>query len=170
MKISISMNTMTDLFNHYYWTRDRQLQICATLANEQFLKPMGSSFSSLRDTLVHMVVVESLWLRRWRGESPQYRFEPDKYPHLISVKEYWQSVEKETRDFLATFDDGAVEKTVACISSRGQAWTQPLSRFMLHLIIHQSHHRGQVTTMLRQLGVQPARVDFLDAFDAGFKA
>ncbi len=170
MKMSISINAIAELFNHYYWTRDRQLQICATLTNEQFLKPMGSSFSSLRDTLMHMVAVESLWLQRWRGESPQYQFEPEKYPNVVSVKEYWQSIEKETRAFLASLNGPVIEKTIVCVSSRGQTWNQPLWRFMLHLIIHQSHHRGQVTTMLRQMGVQPARVDFMDAFDAGFKA
>jgi uncharacterized damage-inducible protein DinB len=40
----------------------------------------------------------------------------------------------------------------------------------MHLLNHQTYHRGQVTTLLRQLGVPPARVDFLVAHDAGFLA
>jgi uncharacterized damage-inducible protein DinB len=39
---------------------------------------------------------------------------------------------------------------------------------ILHLLHHQSYHRGQVTSLLRQLGMQPPKVDFLDALDAGF--
>lgn len=161
----ISQDAIIELFDHYYWARDCQLQICSTLTNEQFLKPMDSSFSSLRDTVLHMAVVESLWVQRWRGESPKYMFEPSKYPNLGSVREYWQSIEKETRGFLANLNENVIEKTIVCISSRGQTWKQPLWRFMLHLIIHQSHHRGQVTTLLRQLAGQPARVDFMDALN-----
>jgi uncharacterized damage-inducible protein DinB len=40
---------------------------------------------------------------------------------------------------------------------------------ILHLLHHQSYHRGQVTSLLRQLGAQPPKVDFLDALDAGFR-
>jgi uncharacterized damage-inducible protein DinB len=40
---------------------------------------------------------------------------------------------------------------------------------IVHLLNHQSYHRGQVTTYLRQLGAQPAKVDFLDAHDMGFR-
>jgi uncharacterized damage-inducible protein DinB len=39
---------------------------------------------------------------------------------------------------------------------------------MLHLVIHDSYHRGQVTTLLRQLGARPPAVDFLVAHDKGF--
>jgi uncharacterized damage-inducible protein DinB len=38
---------------------------------------------------------------------------------------------------------------------------------MLHLLHHQSYHRGQVATLLRQLGIQPPDVDFLTAHDLG---
>jgi uncharacterized damage-inducible protein DinB len=41
---------------------------------------------------------------------------------------------------------------------------------MVHLLEHQIYHRGQVTAQLRQLGLEPPKVDFLDAHDAGFRA
>jgi uncharacterized damage-inducible protein DinB len=108
---SISLAALREMFVHNYWARDRQLAACAALTSEQFLRPLGNSFPSVRDTLVHLLAVECIWLERWRGRSP---------------------------------------------------W-----RMMVHLLEHQTYHRGQVTALLRQLGVEPPKVDFLDAQDAG---
>ena len=65
MNRPISIIILNELFNYNYWARDQQLTVCATLTVDQFKCPLGSSFSSLRDTLVHMVAVERLWLERW---------------------------------------------------------------------------------------------------------
>src|SRR5438445_401489 len=64
------------MFDYNYWARDRQLKACKALSPEQFLRPMGSSFSSLRDTLAHLVAVEWVWQERWRGNSVGQRLEP----------------------------------------------------------------------------------------------
>ena len=61
---SISLCALTELFAHHYWARDRQLLACAALTSEQFLRPLGNSFPSVRDTLVHLLAVEWLWLER----------------------------------------------------------------------------------------------------------
>jgi uncharacterized damage-inducible protein DinB len=66
----ISLASINELFNYNYWARDCQLQACAALTEEQFLRSLGSSFASVRDTLVHMVGAEWVWLERWRGRSP----------------------------------------------------------------------------------------------------
>jgi uncharacterized damage-inducible protein DinB len=55
----IPMGILGELFKYNYWARDRQLDACASLAVEQFMRPMGSSFSSLHDTLVHLVPMGS---------------------------------------------------------------------------------------------------------------
>ena len=165
---AISLKTLNELFNHNYWARDRQLSVCATLTEDQFKRPLGSSFSSLRDTLVHMAAVERLWLERWRGETPQPLLPPEEFPSLLAIQYYWREVEKEMREYLSNLDEEAIEQPVTCVSIRGQTWTYSLWRMMLHLLNHQNYHRGQVTTLLRQLGVQPAKVDFLDAHELGF--
>src|SRR2546426_1679582 len=66
----ISLTVLGELFDYNYWARDRQLEACATLTPEQFLRPLGNSFSSLRDTLAHLVGAEWIWLERWLGHTP----------------------------------------------------------------------------------------------------
>ena len=61
----IPLATFRELFDFNYWARDRQLAVCRTLTQEQFLRPLGSSYSSLRDTLVHLAGGEWVWLEAW---------------------------------------------------------------------------------------------------------
>ena len=164
-----SLAVLNELFDYNYWARDRQLQACAALTEEQFLRPLGGSFPSLRDTLAHLVAVEWLWLERWRGRSPRTLLPPEEFPTLAAVRERWLVVEREMREYLAGLSDEALERPITCISTRGQAWTYPLWRMIVHLLNHQTYHRGQVTTYLRQLGAEPAKVDFLDAHESGFQ-
>lgn len=165
----IPIETLRELFDYNYWARDRQLETCATLTEEQFLRPLGGSFSSLRDTLAHLVAVEWLWLERWRGRSPKSPPLPEASPTLAAVADRWRAVEIEMRQYLAGLSDEALERAETYVSTRGEAWTYPLWRMILHLLNHQSYHRGQVTMLLRLLGAQPARVDFLVAMDAGLR-
>jgi uncharacterized damage-inducible protein DinB len=62
-----------------------------------------------------------------------------------------------------------LERVVTCTGTRGNTWTYPLWKFMMHLLNHQSYHRGQVTHMLRQLGIKPPAVDYLFGLDAGLR-
>ena len=142
---AISLSLVNELFNYNYWARDRHLQACAAITEGQFLRPLGGSFPSIRDTLAHLVAVEWLWLERWR------------------------IVESEMRQYLASLSEETLERPVTYINPKGQTWTYTLWSMILHLLNHQSYHRGQVATLLRQLGIQPPEVDFLVAHDMGLR-
>jgi uncharacterized damage-inducible protein DinB len=164
---TISLKLVNELFDHNYWARDRQLKACDGLTETQFRQALGGSFPSVRDTLAHLVAVEWLWLERWRGRSPQSLLPPEEFSTLAAVAERWGRVEAQMRDYLASLTEEALERPVTYINSRGEAWTYALWRMMIHLLNHQSYHRGQVATLLRQLGIQPPGVDFLVAYDMG---
>ncbi|MGO9518128.1 MAG: DinB family protein [Candidatus Korobacteraceae bacterium] len=166
----ISPAAINELFNYSYWARDCQLQACAALTEEQFLRSLGSSFASVRDTLVHMVETEWIWLERWRGRPRQSTLSPEELPSLNAVSAKWRAVEHDMRAYLATLSDETLEQPVTYMSQKGDTFTYELWRPMLHLVNHQSYHRGQVTTLLRQLGLQPPTVDFLPGYRMGFRA
>jgi len=67
----IALEPLRELYDYNYWARDRQLEACSKLSEEQLLRPMGNSFPSLRDTLAHLLAAEWIWLERFRGRSPQ---------------------------------------------------------------------------------------------------
>ncbi len=161
MNQSISLATIHQLYNYNYWARDRQLQACAALTEEQLLRNLGSSFPSVRDTLAHMVAVEWVWLERWRGSSPRKMPDAAEFPDLTVITERWRTVEHGMREYLADLNEEDLDGPVTYISQKGDTFTFSLWQPLLHLLNHQSYHRGQVTAMLRQLGAQAPGVDFL---------
>ena len=56
---TLSLGVLTQLFDYNYWARDRQLQACAGLTEEQFVRQLEGSFPSLRHTLTHLLAVAS---------------------------------------------------------------------------------------------------------------
>jgi uncharacterized damage-inducible protein DinB len=169
----ISLSLLRELFEYNYWARDRQLQACAAITQEQFLRPMGSSFSSLRDTLAHLVAAEWVWLERWRGHSPTaveaQEYSADKFPTLGAIQERWGAVERGVRGYLATLNEEMLIRPLTYINTQGETWTYPLWQTLLHVVNHQTYHRGQVTTLLRQLGAQAPAIDYLVAHDLHFQ-
>jgi uncharacterized damage-inducible protein DinB len=158
---------VNELFRYNYWARDRQLEACESLTEDQFLRPPGSSFSSIRDTLAHLVAAEWLWLECWRGRPSRPLLSPEEFPTLASVSERWHKVELEMTEYLATLSEEALAGPATYTDPVGRSWTYTLWRMTLHLLNHQSYHRGQVTTLLRQVGIRPPEVDFLTAHDMG---
>jgi len=169
MSDAVSLAAVNEMFDHNYWARDRQLETCALLTEEQFLRPLGSSFPSLRDTLTHLLAVEWLWLERWRGRSPQTLLTPGEFPTLALLTQRWRAVENEMREYLGGLSEDDLDRSATFVNTRGKVWTYSLWRMFLHVINHQSYHRGQVTALFRQLGVEPPKVDFLDGHDMGFR-
>jgi len=157
----IPLTTLRELYGYNYWARDRQLDACAVLTPEQFLRPLGNSFSSVRDTLVHLLGAEWIWLERWRGRSPRALLAADEFSTLAAIRDRWQVVEREMRDYLKDLREESLAVPLTYTNIKGETWTYPLWRPLLHLVNHQSYHRGQITTLLRQLGATPAQVDFL---------
>lgn len=162
----ISVSLVGQMYKYNYWARDHQLEACRELSEREFLKPMGSSFSSVHDTLVHLVFAEWIWLQRFRGSSP--RTLPswlNQLSTLASIAQRWRTVELGMRKYLAGVDRHELIRPLTYINIEGKQWTYKTWEVLLHLVNHQTYHRGQVTTLLRQLGKTPPGVDFLVYLD-----
>jgi len=177
----IPLATLRELYDYNYWARDRQLEACAALTQEQFLRPMGSSFPSVRDTLAHILGAELVWSGRWRGLSDAETFGVEKVPDLQEfirrwpqqfsslevITERWRKVEQDVRGHLGELKEDLLLQPLTYKNFLGQTRSYPKWRALLHVVIHCSYHRGQVTTLLRQLDSPAAQVDYLVAYDQG---
>jgi len=123
----IPLDALREMFGYNYWARDAQLEACEALTPEQFLRPMGNSFSSVRDTLAHLVAVEWIWCSRWRGKSPgkseSEAYAADKFPTLESVRQKWCDVELDVRDFLTNISEFELERDVSYTNLAGKHFT-----------------------------------------------
>jgi len=152
------------LIDYNYWARDRLLDAVQPLSPEQFTRDLGSSFRSVRDTLAHLHAAEWIWYRRWMGESPTALPPADRFPDLDSVASAWCDLEAQIRAYFSPLDDRALERVIDYKSTVGVPGASPLWQMLQHVVNHQTYHRGQVTTMLRQMGAAPPKAMDLIAF------
>lgn len=161
------MNTtdIQNLYEYNRWANARVLAAVSPLSVEEFTRPLASSFASVRDTLVHMLSAEWIWLQRWRGVSPSAMLPAQDFPALPAVQARWAEVAREQKDFIDQLTDEGLARRVAYINTKGERWEYALAHMLQHVANHSTYHRGQVATMLRQLGHTPAASDFLLFFD-----
>jgi len=155
------LQTMLD---YHYWARDRLLDAVAALTPEQYTRDLGSSFKSIRETVTHIYAAEWAWYERWRGRSPTTLLPPDQFPDLLTLRHAWADHEVKMRDFVARLGDQDMSRLIDYKLLSGHTGASPLWQMLQHVVNHASYHRGQVTTMLRQMGAQPAKPTDMIAF------
>jgi uncharacterized damage-inducible protein DinB len=143
---------LNTLLGFHYWARDRVINAADTLSAEQYARPMGNSFSSVRDTLNHTYLAEWIWYSRWNGVSPT-SFPNDEIPDVASLQTRWAELERNVRTYLATASD--LNRVFAYRMMSGKEAESPLWQMVAHVVNHATYHRGQVTTLIRQLGAKP---------------
>ena len=141
------------LLDYHYWARDRMLDAVEVLAPEQYTRDLGNSFTSVRDTVVHLYFAEWAWYSRWTGNSPTTSLSSGHFPDVASIRLVWKSQEEKIRLFVGIL--GASDELGRLFEYRLMNGDEAKSVFwhmLQHVVNHASYHRGQVTTMLRQLG------------------
>jgi uncharacterized damage-inducible protein DinB len=157
----IDVAAIQELYRYNRWANSRTFEAVSKLTTEEFSRDLGSSYPSARDTFLHIVWGEWIWLQRWKGRSPQSVFDAADFPDLEAVRTRWSEVEIEQRAFLEALTADRLLAVVRYLNLQGETWQYPLWRTMYHVVNHSSYHRGQVTTMLRQLGARTLPTDFL---------
>lgn len=145
------------LINYNYWARDRVFAAVDALSEEQFTTSVISSFGSVRDTLVHILSAESIWLSRWKGESRSGMLAATDFQTVASLRKAWQDDESKMRMFFENVNDEGLTLVIEYQAFNGQPFATPLFQMLQHVVNHGSYHRGQLTTLLRQLGAAPPK-------------
>jgi uncharacterized damage-inducible protein DinB len=160
----MTFDEASTLVDYNYWARDRLLDAVSALTLEQFTRPLGSSFSSVRDTIAHICDAEFIWLARWNGNQPTGFRQADRLADAAAARSEWAELEAGMRAFLGRLGPEGVTRPIEYTDMRGAARSHPFWQMLQHVVNHGSYHRGQVTTMLRQLGAQPAKSTDLIAY------
>ena len=159
------MIALTELLAYDRWANHKILEAVTKLDTVQFTKPMGGSFGSVRDTLVHLVWAEWIWTKRWKGTSPQERADPRDFPTAESIAKYMEEIEAVQAKIFANGDPYMRGIHVRYTNLKQEIWEYSLEDMVHHLTFHSAYHRGQIATLLRQLGEVPPTTDYLVYLD-----
>ena len=153
----MNLRDIEKLIEYHYWARDRMLDAVAQLAPEQYTREVGGSFGSVRDTVVHTFSAEYVWLIRWKREAPSGMLNPMEFPDVAAIRRAWIDHEAKLRAYFAPLDEEGIQKVIPYRTFAGTESASPLWQMLQHVVNHASYHRGQVTTLLRQLGAAPPK-------------
>lgn len=157
----MDLHNIHELYAYNRWANARILDATAKLTEEQFLRDLRNSFPSVRDTLAHILGAEWIWLRRWKGTSPKGLPPGADFSTHAALRERWAEVEHEQTEYLDALKKEALETPLTFTNIAGKTLTFPLRYQLQHLVNHSTYHRGQITTMLRQLDAQPISTDLI---------
>jgi uncharacterized damage-inducible protein DinB len=148
------------------WMNDKLYEVSASLSDEVRKRDVGAFFKSIHGTFNHLLLADRVWLARFKGVSVAAEFMA---PGIRSLdQELYADFEELRRERALTDDEltaSVSELTEAQLAStlvyvrRGQKQECPLWWAVAHLFNHQTHHRGQITTLLMQQGSDPGVTD-----------
>jgi uncharacterized damage-inducible protein DinB len=156
-------NLLLDYVRYNLWVNTRLVELFKNADDDIVSHTITSSFPSIRDTLIHLWDVETLWLARLRGVSPKSFPSENFNGSNAEVYEKLVAISTEFVHFVESQNDDFFDKilTFSILSAKGE-FHQKSTDMIHHCMNHQTFHRGQIITMARQLGVtQFPRTDFI---------
>jgi uncharacterized damage-inducible protein DinB len=150
----VTLQEISQLVAFNRWANERFFEALSQLPAEQYGRDLRSSHGGIHGTLAHLVGAERGWLSRWQGKSEIGTAATSQLHSLAELRAFWENICAEMSQFLATLDDQKLQATLSTTARTG-SYTTPYWQMIQHVVDHSSYHRGQIVTMLRQLGATP---------------
>ena len=167
------VETLRELYAFNRWANAKTLESVSSLTADEYGRAIGGSFGSVRGTLVHLYGADWVWLERFQGRSPRAMPDGEELATLEVLAAKWLAVQDARDEFLATLTPQRLEAPLSYSGFDGKAFTRVLGGALFHVANHGTYHRGQVATLLRQLGRTAVSTDYtryLDATTPGLSA
>jgi uncharacterized damage-inducible protein DinB len=163
----MSPEWLSALARYNRWMNDKLYALAATLSDEERKRDRGAFFKSLHGTFNHLLLADKVWLGRFKGVSLPAGFMGPGGIRSLDQELYtdFEDLRREralTDDELSTWVSELSSERLAApvvFMRRGQRHECPLWWTVSHVFNHQTHHRGQITTLFTQLGADPGVTD-----------
>lgn len=150
------------------WMNDKLYALAATLSDEERKCDRGAFFKSIHGTFNHLLVADRVWLSRFKGvPAPDGLMAPgirSLDQELFADFENLRQERSLTDAELSTWSSQLTEARLAAplaYKRAGKNVEAPLWSLVAHVFNHQTHHRGQITTLLSQAGIDPGVTDLV---------
>jgi uncharacterized damage-inducible protein DinB len=147
------------LFAYNSWATSRVFDVLGPLSDELIRHDLRTGHESVFGTLTHLVESERVWLARWLGKPAQRN--ETAAPTLDALKSAWEKVAAETARFVGKLTEEKMSADLQYANSKGEKFAQPLVQSLQHVVNHSTYHRGQVASMMRQVGAEPTNTDLI---------
>ncbi|MGE0798784.1 MAG: DinB family protein [Lautropia sp.] len=152
----------------------RMYEAASRLSEEAIAKDRGAFFGSLLQTLNHIAVGDTLWLHRFshHPDASALRAELTRFPvptslrqslaaDLATLHRYRSELDEIIVQWSRTLTAAQLASPLGYRNTAGQAYSKRFGDLVQHFFNHQTHHRGQASTLLFQAGVDVGVTDLL---------
>ncbi len=157
------------------WFNERLYDACERLPDGERRRDRGAFFGSIHGTLNHLVWGDRLWLRRFAAQGVPFAsltepvlqlpagavHETVLYDDWVDLRQARRALDEAIEGWTAEMDAAFPLATMRYANSKGVQREHPAWKAITHFFNHQAHHRGQVTTLLSQAGVDPGMTDLI---------
>jgi len=136
------------------WANDIVQSWLEQITDEQWSQPIVSSFNSIGETVIHVIGAELIWLDRLKGveQAKQVWFASVFKGSKKEAIETWKKSSQDLETFLKGFDETKMKTGLYFKRLNGDEYNVPHYQVLAHIFNHATYHRGQLVTMLRQIG------------------
>lgn len=146
------MYTLQQHLKYNLWATEILADMLTNLSEEQWEQELISSFPTIKLTVYHIWDAQSIWLYRIKGGEvavwPSTQFTGSKAECIAGFVQSAQNLV----EFFADKDSAFLETKLHYKNMKMMEYTTPIEEIMFHTVNHATHHRGQIYTMLRQVG------------------
>lgn len=162
----MSLPWLGALARYNRWMNDKLYALAATMSDEARKRDSGAFFKSIHGTFNHLLLADRVWLSRFEGVAAPDGFmapgirtlDQELYADFDELRRERARTDDALSTWIAGLDDARLAAPLVVIR-RGQRHESPLWCSVVHVFNHQTHHRGQLTTLFTQQGYDPGVTD-----------
>jgi uncharacterized damage-inducible protein DinB len=153
----MSTALIRDHYDYHRWANHRLFDIAAGLGAEAATRDMGKhwSFPTLKAMFAHVYGADSIWLTRWKGESPKRLYGDADFTSMADLRSRWDTLEVEQRAFVEALGDADLTRPVDYRNTEGAQFRVALGALLQHVVNHATHHRSEAATMITLISGSP---------------
>ncbi|MHB1565835.1 MAG: DinB family protein [Acidiferrobacter sp.] len=162
----MSMSTYAHTMAHYNrWMNQRLYATCATLTDAERKRDVGAFFHSVHGTLNHILLADRVWMGRFAGQTPGFSsLDQELYADFATLRAERERDDDAIMAWASALSEDDFSRTLSFTGvTDPEIRSYPWGLVVIHFFNHQTHHRGQITTLLTQLGIDPGITDLLRA-------
>lgn len=145
------------------WMNGKIYETAGRLDRQEIALDRGAFFQSILGTLNHLVVTDMVWIDRFKGRRLRVSdLKALRQDTLEGLRAERSALDAEIADWAAGVDADWLTRPFSFTSIlTGATYTYPAAVLVMHFFNHQTHHRGQVTTLLTQAGLDVGVTDII---------
>ncbi len=144
------------------WMNERLYELCAGLPDDERKRDRRAFFRSIHGTLNHLLLGDRAWLGRFTGETVSFpSLDHELYSDFAELRAGRAATDGAIEAFCSRLTDASLDADIDYATQAGKRYRHPLRPALLHFFNHQAHHRGQLTTLLGQTGIDPGVTDLI---------